>query len=57
MKVRATAPGFYGYYREIGEEFEVGNGETAAWFEAVVSKKQDAKADAGKTGKGEGVTA
>lgn len=60
MKVRATAPGFYGSYREIGDEFEVGNRETAEWFEPVKQKKQeeevkqqDQDADTSKTGEGE----
>lgn len=57
MKVRATAPGFYGQIREIGEEFEVENGQTATWFDPVKGKKQEAKADADKTGEGEGAQA
>lgn len=57
MKVRATAPGFYGAYREIGDEFDVTNGETATWFEAVKGKKQDAKAEAATGGNGEGAKA
>lgn len=57
MKVRATAPGFYGAYREIGEEFEVANGEEASWFEAVKGKKQAAQADTATSGEGEGAQA
>ena len=57
MKVRATAPGFYEAYREIGDEFEVPNGETATWFEAAKGKKQDAKTEAATGGDGEGAQA
>jgi hypothetical protein len=46
MKVRATAPGFYGQYREIGDEFEVADNQKATWFEPVKNKKE-AKADEG----------
>jgi hypothetical protein len=32
MKVRALKPGFFGYYREEGEVFEVPSGAKGAWF-------------------------
>ncbi len=53
MRVRATAPGFHGSYREIGDEFEVAAGEDASWFEPVKTKKQEAKVDAATNGKDE----
>lgn len=44
MKVRATAPGFYGQYREVGDEFEVDDGQhKASWYEPVKNKKQEQK--------------
>jgi hypothetical protein len=51
MKVRATAPGFHGAYREEGDEFEVGANEEATWFEPVKTKKQDVSVDADTNGK------
>lgn len=35
MKVRAKARGVYQTLREAGDVFEVGDGETASWFEPV----------------------
>lgn len=32
MKVIATKQGFYGKIREIGDEFDVKEGEKASWF-------------------------
>lgn len=52
MKVRATATGFYGFLRQPGDEFDVPEGETAAWFEPVrasAERKKPAK-DAPATG-------
>ena len=39
MKVIATAPGFYGSYREVGDKFEVPDGAVASWFEPVEAPK------------------
>lgn len=47
MRVVATAPGYIGHYREIGEEFDVPEGAKASWFTPV--KRGKAKADAEKT--------
>lgn len=35
MKVRAKERGVYQTLREAGDVFEVGDGETASWFEPV----------------------
>lgn len=35
MQVMATARGVYQTLREAGDVFEVGDGETASWFEPV----------------------
>lgn len=35
MKVIATKNGFYGYYRNEGDVFDVPEGEKATWFEPV----------------------
>ncbi|HCW16863.1 hypothetical protein [Achromobacter sp.] len=35
MRVKAIEPGFYVKLREIGEEFDVEDGEKASWFVKV----------------------
>lgn len=35
MKVRAKERGVYQTLREVGDVFEVGDGETASWFEPI----------------------
>lgn len=47
MRVVATAPGYLGHFREIGEEFDVPEGDEASWFTPV--KRGKVKADAKKT--------
>lgn len=50
MKVIATKVGFFGSLREVGDKFEVPDGEKASWFSPVeppetskaTSKKQAA---------------
>lgn len=32
MEVRATAKGFHGCFREIGDQFEVPAGSKASWY-------------------------
>ena len=39
MQVIATAQGFYGSYREVGDKFEVPDGAKASWFEPVEAPK------------------
>lgn len=39
MKVIATAPGFYGSYRNTDDKFEVADGEKASWFVPVEPPK------------------
>jgi len=39
MKVIATAQGFYGSYREVGDKFEVPDGAKASWFVPVEPPK------------------
>lgn len=47
MKVIATAIGYYGKLREVGDEFEVEDGLEASWFEPVepVNTKKKRGAD------------
>jgi len=39
MQVIATAPGFYGSYRNTDDKFEVADGEKASWFVPVEPPK------------------
>ena len=39
MKVIATAPGFYGSYRNTDDKFDVAEGEKASWFVPVEPPK------------------
>ena len=41
MQVMATARGVYQTLREAGDVFEVGDGETASWFEPVAQPMED----------------
>lgn len=41
MKVRAKERGVYQTLREAGDVFEVGDGETASWFEPVEQPMED----------------
>lgn len=52
MKVIATAPGFFGCYRNIGDQFEVPDDAKATWFTPVV-EATEAKKKSGKTKDGE----
>lgn len=48
MRVRATAPGFYGILRIPGEpndEFDVPDGSKATWFEPVEPTKKSRTRD------------
>lgn len=40
MKVIATKEGYYQAYREIGDEFEVEQGQEASWFKPVGQVKK-----------------
>lgn len=55
MKVRATAPGFYGQYREVGDEFDIGEAQhKASWYEPVKSESIKNKKQEQKLGSDEG---
>lgn len=57
MKVVATAKGFLGKLRDIGEEFDAPEGLKASWFVPVVppeAPKPAGKDKAGKTEKDAG---
>lgn len=53
MKVVATAKGFVGKLREIGEEFDVPEGLKASWFVPVLQPEAPKPAGKDKAGKGE----
>lgn len=44
MKVRAKERGVYQTLREAGDVFEVGDGETASWFEPIEQPPEGKKA-------------
>jgi hypothetical protein len=44
MRVVATAQGYLGCFREVGDEFEVPVGTKGSWFTAVVESKPAGKA-------------
>ena len=44
MKVRAKERGVYQTLREAGDVFEVGDGETASWFEPIEQPPEGQKA-------------
>ena len=49
-RVIATAKGFYGRLREVGDEFDVGANETGKWFTEVKTLEKpatDEKLDGG----------
>ena len=49
-RVIATAKGFYGCLREVGDEFDVGANETGKWFTEVKTLEKpaaDEKPDGG----------
>lgn len=48
MKVTATARGYFGSYREVGETFDVPDGAKASWFKPKAQIEADAKAAAAK---------
>jgi len=41
MRVVAKAPGFFQYFREEGEEFEVPEGSKATWFKPVIEDEPE----------------
>lgn len=64
MKVRALEKGYFGFLREVGEEFEVPDGAKIPWAEPVEAEKPAvpaskprqgaaAKADKAAAGSGE----
>lgn len=41
MQVIATAPGFYGSYRNVDDKFDVPDDAKATWFEPVDAPKDE----------------
>jgi membrane protein involved in colicin uptake len=46
MEVIATAKGYYGSLRKVGDKFEVKDGATASWFKPTDEAKAKADAEA-----------
>lgn len=46
MRVIATKQGYHGKLREVGDEFDVPDGEKASWFEPKEKPAAEAKAAA-----------
>jgi len=42
MRVVATAQGYLGCFREVGDEFEVPDGAKGSWFTAVEAESKPA---------------
>lgn len=51
MKVIATDKGYHGSLREIGDEFEVPDGEKAKWFVPVTPVKSSGSTEKPDEGK------
>lgn len=55
MRVKATKQGFHGKLREVGDEFDVAEGEKASWFvpkDEVKKESASRQAPASAGGKG-----
>ncbi|MFP5337507.1 MAG: hypothetical protein ACLGIW_03265 [Gammaproteobacteria bacterium] len=48
MRVKATAPGFYGCLRDVGEEFDIsGEQDLGSWMQVGDKPKPEARAKPG----------
>lgn len=48
MRVTATAPGFYGQLRQIGDEFDVPEDAKATWFKPAKGEEPESKPARGR---------